>query len=72
MESSFRLAASSIIARKNGCNDLFKEFREKKKSAAKEKRTQETQGSECIIFSNKISFARLFDEANGIKDLNVT
>jgi len=47
-------------------------FEKRKKSAAKEKRTQETQGSECIIFSVNISFARFSWEVNGIKDVNVT
>jgi len=44
----------------------------RKKSAAKEKRTQATQGSECIIFSTKISFAVFFTEVNGMGILNVT
>jgi len=47
-------------------------FEKRKKSAAKEKRTQETQGSECIIFSRNFSFARFFREVNRIKFLNVT
>ena len=47
-------------------------FDQKKKSAAKEKRTQETQGSECIIFYRNFSFAVFLDEVNEIRDLNVT
>nr|WP_181726184.1 hypothetical protein [Planococcus sp. (in: firmicutes)] len=72
MESSFRLAAKELWLEKTDVRIYSRCFEKRKKSAAKEKRTQETQGFECIIFSWNFSFTRFSRKVNGTGVLNVT
>jgi len=72
MGSSFRLAAKELFLEKTDVRIYSRCFEKRKKSAAKEKRTQEIQGFECIIFSSKSNFSCFSREVNRMGVLNVT